>query len=1472
MIGTLEIYQGYVSDGNVEISKEPVYRKKNMIVDGAKECVVDLMTRIPSPTGIETSTSSTYEVSNYTIQGMSISPNEGAFSRFDSLIAASAYVVDLTGNMTFPGGATSVGSVASQREGEVVWSSMDASSTTEAWALLPDMPNYEFTSVNSGFSGANYINGLLDNVTFSSVTNLLKNSTFKQFGLDSSLSAASMNNILRLYELDRWDIQSCLRYRNELTEYTSKEWCGSVSRDAITDISALSSLVASGYADSDDGVLFVRTFAASSDESMDSSAGVRIKQTFTPAVAEDAFTPRQKDDATLSMVAEITAKSLCVSGGFGGGYFVYLKNETSRECYNFSAAGSFARNEWGGSGSPLWIPLSEGVSSTLSHFVNIPNTMANDRMTLEFSFVADDNVGFLTFTHFWDVGVNVLDGWYYGHVCEYDTLQRVYNNDFTNPQLFLNSTGRSDVTKPLGELPLSSITYISQLFSMAPNKLYTPNIWGECRDGYGNPQGFYAAQDEPPGGPLLDIAVVKKATSNYKKGNSWNYLTKSKGGNPSQWLIHLAESGLAPNPLDNSKALGTSRCKKATNDGFPTSSTEYSPSSWIPACSAGCNSLVESCLDEDTVWHYLLPHWAPPNWAGYRVKNQIYPVLPTVNPKPSDLCVEVPPVSRTFQTAVSKVSQCSSYAVSGEFGMANTTNARFSGKVLKNKYITPSTARSSCAKDGAVVSATDFYFVLRTSDSASDGKPRYFNFSSGAWDNELSNQTKFFTSAIESTEEWAAFSSIPVDTSQLSGVVEFRQSACQTSGTIPRSYAGNEPWEKGWYGYSLILSAVNVDGAVWQDTYFPLVPPPDSCGYFKELKFEAEAKTVAQDVPECYDWTTTGDGTTYANCWRVIDGATRGYEDPQYGFSDVTVFPYVEYYNATGLSELPFECVNQMCYASGSIHSTETEYQFVVGCSRQNNALSGGTGAQAIRAVTLNDNTTVAIPKTVSGDFYTSEPYYNCPRFDIVGYPHVQQLGKIMVSSGDYSGNFQGCHMKSPIASATWMISSTVHGQPHNYPGPNLNVFTPPDAQTSSLFPTENAFFIGTRKFLGYGSLPVIDFCQVFELKDLPLDPKTDKLAFGFDYQFYDEGRDGEPRTMWVATAQLDNGEIMWWRDSSVSTDGTTVLNNGAFSQDDDQKAQSWVSNNYMSKGIPHNPYKQWLQQGYTGYGPNMYKRAITRPIDLSDNRFTPTTKIRLGIREISLKQEDVLSIKNWDFYRVTPKPTSGSLPVFPNPVDTTVQPATTETPGDLGHFSNRIALTSYLSSVRLERALADGGWAPPASFTQGAGKYSGKVSPIAVSGSVVSGVANKYGIVNSDGIVYKLPPGESAISNKFFMNGVSSTVSSLGGGSSAMLYIFDVSSDDLDFFDHYGGIGGIGLWALNADETFKKFDKYSHDITTTNTVYDLSAYPLATSLYNVTDVTRNPVYRLFSKKVFKNPLQKGPADFIRIKWYVQLV
>jgi len=302
MIGTLEIYKGYLEEGVVKISDTPILIEKNMIVEGGKEHVVDLLTRYPSPSGIKSKpdVSATYNVSNFTIQALSISPNESAFSRFDALRAASGYINPLSGNQGEQPADTST----------VVFSSLWRDDGY-SYARMDDIPNFDFTSVNSGFSGASYINGVLENVTFSAMTNLLHNPTFKYFTLDRDLSASYMNSVLGLVDLSRWTIKSCLRYNNELSEYSSGMRCGSLARENILDISLLSSLVASGYSASDDGVLYIRSFASNLDG--DTSGSVKLKQLFVPAVLS-GISRRQSEDPTLSMIAEITAKMLAVSG------------------------------------------------------------------------------------------------------------------------------------------------------------------------------------------------------------------------------------------------------------------------------------------------------------------------------------------------------------------------------------------------------------------------------------------------------------------------------------------------------------------------------------------------------------------------------------------------------------------------------------------------------------------------------------------------------------------------------------------------------------------------------------------------------------------------------------------------------------------------------------------------------------------------------------------------------------------------------------------------------------------------------------------------------------------------------------------------------------------------------------------------------------------------------------------------------
>ena len=488
--GSIKLYKGYSDGKTVEFPEGPFLVENNMIVDGAKEQIVDLLTRVPAPSSISASVSSTYDVSNFIIQGLSFSPNESAFLRCDALAALSGYVISGAGGIT------------------PTFSSLDPSDGT-AWSYLPDIDNFDFTAVNSGFSGSTYKNGALKNPTLSGVTNVLSNGKFRDFSIDPNLSGTSMNSILNLVELPYWDIQSCLRYKIEESSYSSSPRCGSLARHDISSVSAISSIVSAGYAASDDGVLLARSFATRGDR--DTSGAVVLSQVFNPYISE--LSPRVSGDASLGVVAEITAKFHSVSGGANASILVRLEDVDKGEFYNFSSTGSTVRNTWteGVSGTPLVVGAASGVSGTLSLLVNIPNTKILNRLKVSFQFASSDSLTDILECYFWDAGVNYIDDWYYGNIAQNDSYRRILNGDYTAPALYMTASG-VDPSKGPGETLLSSISYISQLFTMDPLKKYSGFLHGNLS---GAASGFTH---------YLGALVIKKSTSNYETQGTFNYL------------------------------------------------------------------------------------------------------------------------------------------------------------------------------------------------------------------------------------------------------------------------------------------------------------------------------------------------------------------------------------------------------------------------------------------------------------------------------------------------------------------------------------------------------------------------------------------------------------------------------------------------------------------------------------------------------------------------------------------------------------------------------------------------------------------------------------------------------------------------------------------------------------------------------------------------------------------------------------
>ena len=155
-----------------------------------------------------------------------------------------------------------------------------------------------------------------------------------------------------------------------------------------------------------------------------------------------------------------------------------------------------------------------------------------------------------------------------------------------------------------------------------------------------------------------------------------------------------------------------------------------------------------------------------------------------------------------------------------------------------------------------------------------------------------------------------------------------------------------------------------------------------------------------------------------------------------------------------------------------------------------------------------------------------------------------------------------------------------------------------------------------------------------------------------------------------------------------------------------------------------------------------------------------------------------------------------------------------------------------------------------------------GKVTNTHIGGSslsgVLSGTLNMRGVVNSDGFIYENPNSFGqhnnpaggftiADSSAGFLTSAIGTLSS----TKEIKYILTLSSTDWKFLDYYyGGIGSIGLWTLDRTATVKK--RFKEEAVTYPLWTSATGTPYVESLYNMTDSTKNPVFKLFAKKTFQ--------------------
>jgi hypothetical protein len=443
MRGTVRVYQAY--------DEKPIFEESNLIVDGFKEHIVDIMTRVPAPSAVSADVSASYNTSNFTVQAMSFSPNESNFDRIHSLACLSAHV-NTTGGLTAvdPGDG-------------------------KAWSYREDIPNPQFSAVN--WRGTPASNSILKNNVFSSTTDFFKNTTFKDYTIDYTLSGFYVNQLLSLYELPNWRIQSELRFNPSSNEFEDTYEYGSCARydmsanlpDVSTIYGALSGTEASStYAEPDDGILYIRSFAPSSTGG-DSSGAVVLRQTASVYSIDMEPWVSIEDETALDVVAEIKFQFSSISGVAGAEIHVTAKDTVTGESYNFGTTPEYSRHSWGGGGSALVVNASADVSGTVSKFINVPKSKVKHPLEISYSFYSNSESDQLN-CYFWNPSLRIIDDWYVGNIWSGGDLATVSGNDFQSSGMFIDL---SNVNSNFSATDLSNVTYISQLANMSPTKVYS---------------------------------------------------------------------------------------------------------------------------------------------------------------------------------------------------------------------------------------------------------------------------------------------------------------------------------------------------------------------------------------------------------------------------------------------------------------------------------------------------------------------------------------------------------------------------------------------------------------------------------------------------------------------------------------------------------------------------------------------------------------------------------------------------------------------------------------------------------------------------------------------------------------------------------------------------------------------------------------------------------------------------------------
>ena len=482
------------------------------------------------------------------------------------------------------------------------------------------------------------------------------------------------------------------------------------------------------------------------------------------------------------------------------------------------------------------------------------------------------------------------------------------------------------------------------------------------------------------------------------------------------------------------------------------------------------------------------------------------------------------------------------------------------------------------------------------------------------------------------------------------------------------------------------------------------------------------------------------------------------------------------------------------------IHSTDSEYQFIV------SLVSGSantSNALFLQSVGMGDTGTAFVP--------SSSYDMDLPTSETEGVVHgMEDTGRFMVR---------------PKARPTeaWTARRTLMKSKLPY--------------QASAFPANIAWGLDPNSTNTSHNIVSLEYCDY--LSSLLLE-KEDKVSFGFEFNILHDNTSGLPGSTvssnFVTQAFVEDEKGSLWVynwDSSSFTDATA--------------SGATVVNFTM---LP------CARQGYDPLTINDMKSVFSDPIKLDLDSLGASSKLKVSVayRPEAYLHRIPWAINNFRFYKVNIPPPR-DFPEFPNPYDRYVQTPTDGEHSKFGHYPNYLgdgivsSMGSFsgTSGVTLERSYMYGAY-PPA-------------SGITFSGHTLSGMLNRYGLVNSEGYILQNRGVPDASSQHGF------TVSA---GDSAIQYELTLSSTDYNYVtSSYAGVGAIGLWTYDFPKTAKKLKDAGYALSAG--ILDTSATPYATSVYNVTDLSRNPIYRLFAKKVFTpgGLIMDSSADYIRMKWTI---